>query len=392
MRRSILLGYWVPTPRRSESGCDRTAVARLKRPDRRPTPNQNDRKAGRFLHSGGRPSAGPAGSVPLPRSERSMDTNWRWLPTILLALLLLGCADTEPPANQVTGIRILATSADKPFAKPGESVALSVLAVDGRATRTTPMRIFYVPTLCVNPLRDDVEQCFANIANQYPTRTNLNMQLTEGASATFSLPADILATHPPARGGLPYGIAFGFVIACAGHVERLESTNGFTSAPPFGCFNEQGQLLGKDDYVFAHARMLAYAELRNANPTLDAVSVDGKVLDEKGFTIARCSENDERNCTKVKVDARVPEAAQEPDFSSGPPGSNTREQVWVSYFVTAGKMETDLSVLYDPEDGRLPKTENGLFVKDGSGAHTLFAVVRDNRGGATWRQFPFTIQ
>jgi hypothetical protein len=239
--------------------------------------------------------------------------------TSVLLTLLLACASDEPPANQVTGIRILATSADKPFAKPGESVTLSVLAVDGRATRTAPMRTFYLPTLCVNPLRDEVEKCFTNIAAQYPARTNLNAQLTEGASATFTLPDSVIAAHTPARGGLPYGIAFGFVIACAGHVERLETTNGFAGAPPLGCFNDQGQLLGKDDYVFAHARMLAYAELRNANPVLDAVTVDGKVLDEKGFTLARCTESDERNCTKVKLDARVPEAAQEPDFTSGPP-------------------------------------------------------------------------
>jgi hypothetical protein len=319
---------------------------------------------------------------------------------LFLALLLLACADTEPPANQVSGVRILATSADKPFAKPGESVTLNVLAVDGRATQTAPMRTYFLPVPCVNPERDDVEKCFATLAKNYPIRTNLNARFVEGPTVTLALPNDIIDTHAPAPFGLPYGIAYGFVIACAGHIERIEYKDTSAFTPPFGCFNEQGELLSKDDYVFAHARVLAYADLRNANPVLDVVTVNGKALDESGFSLSRCFESDERNCTKSKVDAQIAESAQELDFTSSPAGSGSivqeREQLWVSYFVTSGKMESDLSVIYDAQDGKLPKTENGLFVKDGTGTATragmLYAVAHDNRGGVSWRQFPFTIQ
>jgi hypothetical protein len=190
------------------------------------------------------------------------------------------------------------------------------------------------------------------------------------------------------------------VIACAGHIERIEYRSASAFTPPFGCFDEQGQLLSKDDYVFAHARILAYADLRNANPVLDVVTVNGKALDQSGFSLSRCFESDERNCTKSKVDAQIAASAQELDFANGPAGSGSnvrervREQLWVSYFVTSGKMESDLSVIYDAQDGKLPKTENGLFVKEGAGAGagTLYAVAHDNRGGVSWRQFPFTIQ
>jgi hypothetical protein len=309
----------------------------------------------------------------------------------LLPVSLLACVSDEAPANQVSGVRILAISVDQPFAKPGESVALNVLAVDGRKNRTMPMQTFFWPAPCVNPDRDDVTKCFTALAKDYPLRTNLNERLTSAATATIALPVDIIASHPPPRGGLRYGIAFGFVMACAGHVERVE-TAGFVGAPPFGCFNEQGTLLGKDEYVFAHARILAYADLRNSNPVIDAITLDGKPLDGNGFTLPLCTESDERDCPKANVDAQIAPGAQEPDFTSGPPGSGFREQIWVSYFATAGKMNADLSVIYDAQDGKLPATDNGLFSREGTGMHTLYAVAHDNRGGVSWRQFPFTLK
>jgi hypothetical protein len=308
------------------------------------------------------------------------------------ALATTACASDEAPANQLSGVRILATSSDKPFAKPGETVNVEVLAVDARSTKISPMQTYFFPKLCINPIRDEAAKCLAELAKDYPVRTKLDAQLTAGTRAAFVLPENLIASHPPPRAGLPYGVAFAFVIACAGHVERLESTDGYGEAPPFGCFNEQGQLQDKDQYVFSYARVFGYDFLRNENPTLTTLSVDGRAADSTGFTVTRCTETDDTKCAKTKLDAQVPEAAQEPDPSGGPPGSNAREQIWVSYFVTGGKMESDLSVLYDPQDGKLPKTENGLFAKQGAGGQTVYVVVRDNRGGVSWRQFPFTIQ
>jgi hypothetical protein len=69
-----------------------------------------------------------------------------------------------------------------------------------------------------------------------------------------------------------------------------------------------------------------------------------------------------------------------------------REQVWVSYYVTAGKLENDLTVLFDAREGRVPNPKNGIFAKSGSGAQILYVVAHDNRGGVSWKQFPFTIQ
>jgi hypothetical protein len=314
----------------------------------------------------------------------------------ILALFGIGCASDEAPANQLLGVRILATRADKPFARPGESVNLEVLAVDGRRAQKSPMKTFFLPTLCVNPERDDPQKC--PVPTEYEVGTNLNSQLVEGATYTITLPESILATHPPAPGAdLPYGIAFVTVIACAGHVERLLPGARFPKAPAFACFNEQGEQLSKDDYVVAHARVLGYQDLRNANPVLDGLTVDGKLLEDKGFSVPRCKESDDRNCTTVKIDALIPEMTQEIDTSVGGAGNQAapiREQIWVSYFVTGGKMENDLSVIYDAQSGKLPTTRNGLFVRDTEtlSTHTLYAVAHDNRGGVSFRQIPFTLQ
>jgi hypothetical protein len=311
----------------------------------------------------------------------------------LVALMTFGaaCANDFEQAHQVTGVRVLATQSDKPYAAPGESVTLQALAVDARSNASTRMRTLFFPAPCVNPERDDVTKCLARLADAFPVRTNLDAQLLAADSASFTVPADIIETHGPSLGGPPFGVMFTFFIACAGHVERLEKTANYPDQPSFGCFDAGGNLLNSDDYVFAHARTYAYRGLRNENPELEGITFDDVPVEAQGFRFARCTESDERQCKKRYLNAKVADSAQELDPTSGPPGQALREQVWVSYFVTGGKMENDLNVLFDSRTGRLANTRNGIFAKGSSGPKTLYVVLRDSRGGASWKQFPFTI-
>src|SRR5262245_28999083 len=79
----------------------------------------------------------------------------------LLAAVVASCAADFDPQNKITSVRILASRADKPYAHPGDSVALEVLAVDGRADRRRPMQIFWFPFVCINPKSDLYYACFA---------------------------------------------------------------------------------------------------------------------------------------------------------------------------------------------------------------------------------------
>jgi hypothetical protein len=68
------------------------------------------------------------------------------------------------------GVRILASSADKPYASPGDTVTVSVLAYDGRnqtqhCANPEPMRVTWWPLVCQDPPNDAYYACFAGFAN-----------------------------------------------------------------------------------------------------------------------------------------------------------------------------------------------------------------------------------
>ncbi len=60
----------------------------------------------------------------------------------------------------VNGVRVLASAADKPYAKPGDAVTVNVLAFDGRAAKPEPMKIYWLPLVCENPPDDAYYGCF----------------------------------------------------------------------------------------------------------------------------------------------------------------------------------------------------------------------------------------
>ena len=65
-----------------------------------------------------------------------MNTNQllsRGLVAIAFALPVLGaCGSDFAPGSRITGLRVLAVQADKPYAHPGETVHLSALTADTR--------------------------------------------------------------------------------------------------------------------------------------------------------------------------------------------------------------------------------------------------------------------
>jgi hypothetical protein len=318
-----------------------------------------------------------------------MSRNTCWL----LLGLLAGCADTFAPANQVTSVRLLATSADLPYARPGETVTLRSLAVDGRRDKPRPLQVSYLPTICANPDDDDTSACFPAMAAGLPMHANLDASFARGDTVSFKVPADLIATHAPPRGGPPYGVAYAFVVACAGHIERIEPDPQYPTKPPLGCFDEAGRRLGRDDFVFGFARVYAFDELRNSNPTFESLTLDQAVVDEtRGIEIGRCTAGEDAACPKSYLDVNLAAASQEPDPASSAPGLEYREQVWMSYFVTGGKMESDLSILYDSRDGKIASTRNALTTRSEPGDFTLYAILRDNRGGVSWKTYPLRIR
>ena len=106
------------------------------------------------------------------------------LSTMVAATVIAACCSSNfTPKNEITGVRILAARADQPYAKPGESVHLQVLAHDGRAAKPEPMRLFWFPVPCVNPPAGQPYGCYPAFHALFPTGVDLTPTLVDmGAS------------------------------------------------------------------------------------------------------------------------------------------------------------------------------------------------------------------
>jgi hypothetical protein len=67
------------------------------------------------------------------------------------------------------------------------------------------------------------------------------------------------------------------------------------------------------------------------------------------------------------------------------------ENLYVQYFSTDGKFTNDTTIIFDAREGRLSNTGNDFKSPLSPGEYQLWAVLHDNRGGATWQSFPLHV-
>ena len=312
---------------------------------------------------------------------------------LALGLLgLLGCkAPSFAPVSLVDSVRILATHADEPYAAPGDTVHMRVLAFDGRLDPPSPMNVAWLPVPCVDPPGDDYFECFPAFAGVIQPGIDLGPQLVSGTTFSFQMPADAITRHPSTPGVDPYGLAVVFTFACAGHVEYVPpAAGGSPDAVPFGCFDDAGARLGADDFVFAYSLVYAFGDRTNANPAIDAVTYGGAAVDvDAGIAVPRCTDSNIDDCPSTPLDVVVPPSSQEPDPGNlGFGGAPLKEEIYVDYYVSAGKVANDTVILYDPNGGRLGGTGDGFTAPQTTGDSWLWVVVHDNRGGEADLQIP----
>jgi hypothetical protein len=292
-------------------------------------------------------------------------------------------------------VRILATQADKPYAAPGDTVRMQILAFDGRTTKQAPMRISWLPQPCFDPPSDAYYACYRRFGEVYRPGIDLTPQLEAGTSFSFQMAADVITSHGGANAGDPYGMAVVFSFACAGHVQYIEPPTGAPpDALPFGCFDAAGAQLGTDAFVFAYSTVYAFTGRQNANPVLQGLVFGGPTVDPTtGISVQRCDQSDINNCPSVSLDVVVPDSSDETDPGDlDANGNPLKEEIYVDYFLNAGKVKDDTVVLLDPRAGRLTNTANSLYAPQETGSFLLWAVIHDNRGGVAWQQVPLTAQ
>jgi hypothetical protein len=196
-------------------------------------------------------------------------------------------------------------------------------------------------------------------------------------------------------GAEPYGLGIVVNIACAGHVEFVPRDPTNLQSPPIGCFDAQHNQLGSDDFVIGFTRVYAYDTRTNQNPVIGNVVFEGKPVDlDKGVTMDHCTTALRRDCPVVKFDVTVPASSQEQNPTDLDAKGNPRgEQIWVAYFSDVGDLQGTARLLYDPTVGAVGgDTTIGYQAPSVPLDGILYAVVHDNRGGATWATVPIHAQ
>jgi hypothetical protein len=340
---------------------------------------------------------------------------------VSVGLAIVACGTGFEPESLVDTVRILASQADHPFAQPGQTVNLKVLAYDARPIKAAPMQVWWLPVVCINPTDDAYYECFEGLGGagdagvgdagagslaspdggtvalpMLRSGIDLTPYLVAGTDFSLTLPSNIITSHPtPPSGTEPYGLVIAFNIACAGHVELLpfDVTSANPVQVPIGCFDENENPLGPDDYVIGFTRVYAYTTWTNTNPVISQVTFNGNAVTDAGIVVPHCTSRKQADCTSYSLDTVVPPSSDLPNPAVlGSNGQPVNEEIWVDYFTTQGSLDDDARLLYDPVQGQISNTATNFRPPKTAGSAVLWSVVHDNRGGASWQQMAVQVQ
>lgn len=335
------------------------------------------------------------------------------------------------PASKVDSVRLFVVKADKPYARPGEIVTLEALSTDARKEKPRAAKVYWIPILCLNPKEDLYYLCFAppgdggrqagdtrlipigpladagaasdagaadagafggsNPFANIPTGVDLSPFLPQGPTFSFRMPDDAVK---PREGTDPYGLAIVFNILCAGRVEFApRDPGGGIQQAPILCSDENGVKLPPSDYVIGISRVYAWDERVNTNPVIEALTFGGgDVVPAAGITLERCTAEKERDCPENKIGVRVSDSSWEINPAEVTRDGEIHEQIWVAYYSDIGKFDGDARLLFDTRQGRISDSDVTYRAPKEPTDGTLWAVVHDNRGGASWIVVPLHVR
>ncbi len=289
---------------------------------------------------------------------------------------LLGCEAEFDPASHVDSLRVFAVQADRPFAAPGQNVALTALSYDPEGR---PMD--WAWGVCENPEAATVEACiqkFVAVAEAEGAPPLIAMG--EGQdSAQFTVPAAVLEALPAeARSQATVGV---LSVACPGVIDLDLGDKSM----PFHCLDrDDSRSLGLDEFVVGLKRIFVRGSDVNQNPEIEQVLFDGqdwpadevKEVDScstDGFDYTVCS-----GSALHRVAARVTKTSLESgrdEFSR-----EFSEQVVIQHYATEGIFEGEVRLASDPETGWVARRRaSGSEIR-------LWFVAHDDRGGVSWTE------
>ena len=272
------------------------------------------------------------------------------LSLLCLSLVAAGCSDDFDPASLVSDLRVLAVSADKPYALPGSDVRLEALAFDpaGRS-------LSWGWGLCIEPASSLALDC-------------LRAMRFESLTIARDQPRHVLSM--PQTDGPYVGVV---VVACPGDI-----VPGNTEGVPLACMDGARQL-PLSEFELGLKRIFVQESTLNHNPQIAELRWDGVPWPEGETRRDTCAKAKDGTCDEfAQHEVTVQAAADAVETSLDSEGSPRPEQVVVQLYGTSGEFDDDVRVVDAPTTGfRARKEDAGKQI-------TFWFVVRDDRGGVSW--------
>jgi hypothetical protein len=286
------------------------------------------------------------------------------------------CDSSFEPSDRITDFRLLAVSADKPFAAPGETIHLTALHQEPFGRPVT-----WAWTTCPLPRDSTVNACLARLVELAQAGAAPPFVI-EPAKTTFDvvLPPNLLDSVPPAaRANATVGVV---TVACPGDLSLQDLAGLRAGALPFRCREAgSGVDLPFERYVVAVKRIYLYNRDKNQNPVIGGVTWDGAPWPENEIREARVCEFESNSFGDCKgetheIGVEAPPGTEESGTSEY--GTPFREDVVIQHFATEGVFE------FAAKTFETPKTRWAARRQTRGQTVRMWFVLRDNRGGVTW--------
>jgi hypothetical protein len=275
---------------------------------------------------------------------------------LLIACGVLACeASGFEPEYRVDTLRVLAVQTDLPLAEPGETVHFTTQWADPLGNGRP---IQWAWGTCLNPGSTQITSCASAMT-----------AIALGAdSFQATVPQNALDSTPVGE----FGVIFA---ACAGTITL--ATNPSTGAP-VTCKDSSGAIVGREGFIWGGTRVTVVTGLRNANPGIDQVLVDGAPWPSSGATV-------DPNVTHTFTYTATAGSAETYDVGLGP----TTEELVGWFFVSQGTLTAGYS---SPDDSGAFDMTFTPPASDRTRPVHVWLVLRDDRGGLsftdrqiTWR-------
>jgi len=304
-----------------------------------------------------------------------------WLLAGALATLATACDFGFKPQGLVEDLRVLGVRSTPADLAPGETAKLEALTPDPSGQPTTVLWLgceadpFNLNrTACADTQLLDDPASF--VGGELPNGVSL---IGFNQTAAYSTPPslfDVLPVDDPRRISGTVGQVLALAVA--------EAVSPFATKEELEALFDRVKRKELRSIVSIFRVHVSESPERNANPVLGALTVDGVAWPE-GAPLAVTPG------APVTVDLEVPDADFEPYTSLTPDGPvASQERLLVSWYSTAGRLAPPRAALREDVKTVLTPPGSGDATDPVPAARTatLWAVVRDTRGGQSWREWP----